>query len=44
LRLFGKGISGYAEILEYDPVEVGWLILKVRNKQIISLDPYYVGV
>lgn len=42
LRLYGKDVSGYAEIFEYDPVELGWLILRVRNKKIISLDPYYL--
>lgn len=42
LKLYGKGVSGYAEILEYDPVELGFLVLKVRDKKIISLDPYYL--
>jgi len=40
LRLYGKGISGYAEIAEYDPVELGFLVLKVRNKKIVGLDSY----
>lgn len=44
LRLFGKNISGYAEIMEYDPVELGFLVLKVRNKQIVGLEPYYIKV
>ena len=44
LKLYGKGISGYAEILEYDPVELGFLILRVRDKKIISLDPYYLQI
>ena len=38
LKLYGKDISGYAEIAEYDPVELGWLVLKVRNKKIVGLD------
>lgn len=42
LKLFGKDISGYAEILEYNPVELGFLVLKVRDRKIISLDPYYL--
>ena len=44
LKLHGKGISGYAEIFEYDPVELGFLILKVRRKRIQSLDPYYLKI
>jgi hypothetical protein len=44
MRLFGEGISGYAEIAEYDPVELGFLVLKVRRKKIISLDPVYLKV
>ena len=42
LRLYGDGMSGYAEIAEYDPMELGFLVLKVRNKRIVGLDPYYV--
>lgn len=44
LKLFGDGISGYAEIFEYDPTEMGFLILKVRNKKIVSLDPIMLGL
>jgi len=40
LRLYGDGISGYAEIAEYDPVELGFLVLKVRKKRIVGLEPY----
>ncbi len=42
LRLFGQNISGYAEVMEFDPVEIGFLVLRVRNKKIISLDPVYL--
>tara|TARA_Y100000310_G_scaffold262409_1_gene272062 strand:+ start:770 stop:1633 length:864 start_codon:yes stop_codon:yes gene_type:complete len=38
MRLFGDGVSGYAEIFEYKPTELGWLVLRVRNKQVVSLD------
>lgn len=38
LKLFGDGISGYAELAEYDPVELGFLVLKVRDRKIVSLD------
>jgi len=42
LRLHGEGISGYAEIMEYDPVELGFLVLKVRGQKIVSLDTVIV--
>lgn len=42
LKLHGKGISGYAEIMEYDPVELGFLVLVVRNRKIIELKPVYL--
>lgn len=44
LRLYGDGFSSYAEIAEYDPIEIGFLILKVRNKQIQSLEPYFLDI
>lgn len=44
LKLYGEGISGYAEIAEYDPVELGFLILVVRDKKIKELKPVYVGL
>ena len=44
LRLFGDGISGYAEKAEYSPVELGFLILVVRDKKIVSLDKYVLDV
>lgn len=42
LRLYGDGTSGYAEIMEYDPLPLGFLVLKVRNKKIVNLEPYYL--
>jgi len=44
LKLYGDGFSGYAEIAEYDPVEIGFLILKVRNKKIVELKPYFLDI
>jgi len=44
LKLFGKDISGYAEIFELDPTELGFLILKVRDKKIVSLEPYFLDI
>uniref|UniRef100_A0A6M3J1B0 Putative DNA repair exonuclease n=1 Tax=viral metagenome TaxID=1070528 RepID=A0A6M3J1B0_9ZZZZ len=42
LRLYGDGMSGYAEMLEYDPNEMGFLVLIVRQKQIVELRPVYL--
>lgn len=42
LRLYGEGISGYAEIAEYDPVELGFLVTKVRKKKIVAVEPVYL--
>ncbi len=44
LKLYGKNMSGYAEIAEYDPVELGFLVLRVRDRKIISLDPIYLQI
>lgn len=44
LRLYGDGISGYAEIGEYDPVELGFLVLKVRDKRIIGLESVRLNI
>ncbi len=38
LKLYGQGISGYAEMAEYDPVELGFLVLKVRDRRIVGLE------
>lgn len=44
LRLYGDNDSesGYAEIFEYDPLPLGFLVLKVRNKKIQELVPHYL--
>lgn len=42
VRLYGEDMSGYAEIAEYDPVEIGWLVLMVRDEKIVGLEPYYL--
>jgi len=44
LKLYGKGTSGYAEIFEYDPVELGFLVLVVRDKKIVELKPYLINL
>jgi len=39
LKLYGDdGISGYAEIAEYDPLELGFCILMVRDEQIQGVE------
>jgi hypothetical protein len=44
LKLHGKDMSGYAEILELDPVELGFLILIVRRRKIVELRPIYLNL
>jgi len=44
LKLYGDDFSGYAEIAEYDPLEIGFLILVVRDRKIVRLDPYYIRI
>ena len=42
LKLFGKNVSGYAEVFELNPVELGFLVLVVRNRKIVDLRPYHL--
>ena len=44
LRLYGDEVSGYAEIAEYDPVELGFLVTKVRKKRIVAVEPVFLKV
>ena len=37
MKLYEDGYSGYAEIAEYDPVELGFLVLIVRGGKIVQL-------
>lgn len=37
-KLFGNNFSGYGEIAEFDPLELGFLIVKVRNRIIVGVD------
>jgi hypothetical protein len=34
LKTFGESVSSYSEMGEYDPVELGYIIVSVRNRQI----------
>jgi len=38
LRLYKDGITGYAEMLGLDPVELGWLVWKVRDGLIVDCE------
>lgn len=38
LKLYGNGVSGYAEIAGYDPVELGYILVKVRDRKIQSVE------
>ena len=40
LRTFGQDISGYAEMFEYAPVELGFAIVLVRDGQIQDIHKY----
>ena len=40
LRTFGQDISGYAEMFEYSPVELGFAIVLVRDGQIQDIHKY----
>lgn len=44
LRMYGEGISGYAEIGEYDPVELGFAIVKVRGRKVVEIKKIVLGV
>jgi hypothetical protein len=44
MRLYGENTSGYAEIAEYDPMELGFIVLKIRRKKIVDLEPVYLKV
>lgn len=44
LRLYGNGISGYAEVAGYDPVELGFLVLIVRDRKIVELRPIFLDI
>lgn len=34
MKLYGNGFSGYAEQAEYDPVDLGYAIIKVTDRQV----------
>ena len=42
LRLFGDGVSGYAEEAEYPPIELGFAIARFRDRQLVKTDKIYL--
>ena len=38
LRLYGENVSGYGEQKEYDPTELGCIVVLVRNKKITDVN------
>lgn len=36
--LYGENISGYAEIAEYDPIEIGFAVARVRDCKMVGVD------
>ena len=42
MKLYEDGYSGYAEVAEYDPTEIGFLVLKVRGGKIVDLKKHYL--
>ena len=36
LKTFGENVSSYSEVGEYDPVELGYVIVTVKNRQIVD--------
>lgn len=37
LRLYGEGVVGYGEYAEYDPVELGYAIVEVRDRKVVNV-------
>lgn len=37
LKLYGDGVSGYAERAGYDPVELGFIVVMVRDRKIVDV-------
>jgi len=37
LKLYGEGVSGYAEMAGYDPLEIGYIVIKVEDRQVVDI-------
>lgn len=42
MTLYHRGISGYAERAMYDPMEMGFCVVKVRDKKIIDVEKIFL--
>jgi hypothetical protein len=42
LKLYQDGVSGYADIFGYDPVELGYMQISIRNRVIVSAEKVIV--
>ena len=42
MKLYGEDVSGYGEIGEYDPIELGFAVACVRDRKLIGVDPIYL--
>jgi len=38
VKLYGDNMSGYAEIAEYDPIEIGFAVARIRNRKLQGVD------
>jgi hypothetical protein len=37
LKTFGIGVVSYSEALEYSPVEIGYTVMEIRNRQLVNI-------
>jgi len=42
VKLYGQNMSGYAEIAEYDPIETGFAVARIRNRKLQGVDAVYL--
>ena len=34
LKLYGEGVSGYGELAGYDPIEMGYVVIEIRDRKV----------
>lgn len=42
LKLYQEGVSGYADIAGYDPIELGYLVVEIRDRVIRTVNKHIV--
>jgi len=42
LKLYGDNVSGYAEVAGYNPMEMGFAVIKVRDREVIDIEKVIV--